>query len=59
MDNDIYFKELFESVPDYRKTVIIMFSIKNDSDLLQECGFLKSDINRLHEDFKNILLEQN
>ena len=36
-----------------------MFIIENDSDLLQECGFLKSDNNRKHEGFKNILMEQN
>ena len=29
-----------------------MFLIKNDNDLLTECGFLKYDINRLSKDFK-------
>ena len=41
-----YFKVLFESIPDYRKIVLLMFLIKNDNDLLTECGFLKDDINR-------------
>ena len=36
-----------------------MFLIKNDNDLLNECGFLKDDINRLCKEFKTILIEQN
>ena len=36
-----------------------MFLIKNDVNLLNECRFLKYDINRLSLDFNNILLEQN
>ena len=39
--------------------VLLIFLIKNYSDLLKECGFLKSDINRLSLQFKNILIEQN
>ena len=35
---------MFESIPDYRKTVLLIFSIKKDEDLLKECGFLKNDI---------------
>ena len=46
------FKDLFESIPDYRKIVLLMFLIKNDNDLLAECGFLKDDINRLNKEFK-------
>ena len=44
---------------DYTKIVLLMFLIKNESDLLQECGFLKNDIDHPHEDFKNILIKQN
>ena len=36
-----------------------MFLIKNDVDVLEECGFLKSDINSLNKEFKDILIEQN
>ena len=36
-----------------------MLLIKNDSDLLTECGFLKDDINLLILEFRNILMEQN
>ena len=54
-----YFKDMFESIPDYRKIVLLMFLIKNDENLIKECGFLKSDINRLNLEFKNILMEHN
>ena len=36
-----------------------MFLIKYDVDLLTECGFFKSDINRLHLEYKNILMQEN
>ena len=54
-----WFKDLFESIPHYRKIVFLMFLIKNDVDLLTECGYLKNDNNRLWLEFKKILLEQN
>ena len=59
MNYESYFKDLFESIADYRKTVLLIFLIKNDSDLLNECGLLKSDVNRLKKEFKNFLMEQN
>ena len=52
------FRDLFKSIPDFRKIVILMFSIKNDNDLSTEYGFLKRDINRLCLQFKTILIEQ-
>ena len=58
MDNINYFKELFESIPDYRKIVLLMFLIKDDKNLLKEVGFGKNDINLLSLEFKNILLEE-
>ena len=42
-----YFKDLFESIPDYRKIVLLLFLIKNDKDLLCEVGFSERDIYRL------------
>ena len=55
-----YLKDLFECIPDYRKIVLLIYLIQNDDDyFLKECGFLNSDINRLNEDFKTILIEQN
>ena len=59
MDNVNYFKDLFDSIPDYRKIVLLMFLLKNDIELLTESGLLKSDINRLCKEFKNILIDQN
>ena len=40
MNKRNYFKELFESIPDYKKIVLLMFLIKNDVKFLYECGFL-------------------
>ena len=53
------FNDMFESIPDYRNIVFLIFLIKNDKDLLEECGFLKSHINRLCLEFRKILIEQN
>ena len=39
--------------------MLLIVLIKNDFHLLNECGFLKKDINRFKLDFKNILMEQN
>ena len=59
MNNINYFKDLFESIPDYKKIVLLMFLIKNDVNFLYECGFLKGDINFIYKEFENILLELN
>ena len=57
MYNVNYFKDLFESIPDYKKIVLLIFLIQNDKNLLKEIGFSKQDINLLNLEFKNILLE--
>ena len=59
MNNINFFKDVFESILDYRKIVLLVFLIQNDKNLLQEIGFNKNDINQLNLEFKNILLEQN
>ena len=59
MNNVNYFTDLFESLPDYKKIVSLMFLIKNDVNFLYECGFLKDHINFLYKEFENILLELN
>ena len=59
MDNINYFKYLFESIPDYKTIVLVMFLIKIDGNFSYECGFLKGDIHYLYKQFKNILLELN
>ena len=58
MNNENYFKDIFESIHDYRKIVLLIFLIQNDKNLLKEIGFSKNDINLLNLDFKNILLEE-
>ena len=58
MNFENYFKDTFESIPDYRNIVLLFFLNRNDKDLLEECGFLKNDSNRLSKEYKNILMEQ-
>ena len=54
-----FFEEIFESISDYRKIVLLMFFIKTDNHLLTKVGFNKNNRNQLSLEFKNILLEQN
>ena len=56
--NNNYFKDIFQSIPDYRKIVLLIFLIQNEKNLLNEIGFTKTDINRLNLEFKNILIEE-
>ena len=58
MDNENYFKDIFESIHDYKKIVLLIFLIQNDKNLIKEIGFGQYDINRLSIEFKNILLEE-
>ena len=58
MDHVIYFSDLFKSIPDCRKIVLLMFLSKNNVALSNECGFIKSDINRLCTEFRNVLMEK-
>ena len=53
-----YFKDLFESIPDYKKIVLLIFLIQNDKNLLHEIGFSERDINHLNLEFKNLLIDQ-
>ena len=50
MGHVIFFKNLFESVPDYNK---------NDVGLLIECGFLINGSLRLCKELKKFLFQQN
>ena len=60
MDHVIFCKDLFESFQDNKKVVLIIIRIKRDDGFLQECEYLKSDINRLFSECKNYLInEQN
>ena len=59
MDHVNYFKDLFESILDYRTKVLLLSFIKTDVDKLQEYGCLKYDINHLCKEYKIFLLERN
>ena len=58
MNNVNYFKDIFESIHDYKKIILLIFLIQNNKNLLKEVGFSKNDINLLNLEFKNILLEE-
>ena len=36
---------MLETIPDFRKKVLLIFLFKNDNDLLNELGFCERDIN--------------
>ena len=58
MDNINNFKDLFESIPDYRNIVLFIFLFQNDNNLLREIGFSERDNNRLKLLLKKIAIEQ-
>ena len=58
MDCEIYFKDLFESVSEYRKLLLMIFLIKIDTDFLTECRLLKNGIIRFRSKFLNLIIEQ-
>ena len=49
---------MFKSITDYRKSVLLIFLIQNDNNILKEIGFSKNDINLLNLEFENILIER-
>ena len=58
MDQVTFFEDIFESVPDYKKIVLLIFLIKGDKKLIKRIGFSENDINQSSPEFKNILIEQ-
>ena len=58
MNNINYFKDIFESIHDYKKIVFLIFLIQNNKNFLKEIGFNENDINLLKLEFENILIEQ-
>ena len=51
MENENYFKGIFESIHDYKKIILLIFLIQNDKNLLKEIIFSKNDVNRLSTEF--------
>ena len=41
MNNVNFFKDLFESIPDYKKIVLLMFLIKNDVNFFIQMWIFK------------------
>ena len=58
MKYENFFKDIFESIPDYKKVVLLIFLIQNDKILLREVGFSERDINHLNLQFKNKSIEE-
>ena len=55
MNYENYFKDLFESIPDYRKIFLSFSLIQNKVNFFPEVGFSEHDINRSNSEFKNFL----
>ena len=58
MNNEKYFKDIFESIPNYRKIVLLIYLIQNDKSFLQEIGFSKNIINSLNLEFNKVLIHK-
>ena len=59
MNYEKYFEDLFESITDYRKIILLILFIQIDKNLLKEIGFSKNDIILLNLEFEKFLIEQN
>ena len=51
MNNSKNFKDLFESITDFRKIVLLIFLIQIDKTFLLEIGFSERDIPRSNLEF--------
>ena len=58
MNYENYFRDIFKSITEYRKIVLLIYLIQNDKNLLKEIGFGKNDIILLNLEFKKNLLEE-
>ena len=54
MDDINYFKDMLKSIQDYRKIVLLIFIIKQDTDLLLEMGLSDDFIKKLYKGCKKI-----
>ena len=46
-----YFKDLLESIHDYRKIILLCLIIKQDINILKEFGMSEDFINKLYNEF--------
>ena len=56
MEDINYFKDMLNSIPYYRKIILLCFIIKRDDTMLKEFGLSDSFIEKLYNDFKQIMI---
>ena len=56
MEDINYFKDMFESIPNYRKIILLCFIIKRDDVILREFGLSDDFIEKLYNDCKQIMI---
>ena len=54
MEDINYFKDMLESIPNYRKIILLCFIIKKDDIMLKEFGLSDKFIKNLYDDCKQI-----
>ena len=52
LNNVNCFRDLFESIPDYRKIVLLIYLIKDHKNIFREIGFSERNVNYLNSEFK-------
>ena len=56
MEDINYFKDMLESIPNYRKIILLCFIIKRDDVILREFGLSDDFIEKLYNDCKQIMI---
>ena len=56
MEDINYFKDMLESIPNYRKVILLCFIIKRDDVILREFGLSDDFIEKLYNDCKQIMI---
>ena len=55
MEDINYFKDMLNSIPYYRKIILLCFIIKRDDTILREFGLSDDSIEKLYHDCKQIM----
>ena len=55
MEDINYFKDMLNSIPYYRKIILLCFFIKRDDTMLREFGLSDDFIEKLYNDCKQIM----
>ena len=56
MEDINYFKDMLESIPNYRKIILLTFIIKRDDVMLKEFGLSDDFIEKLYNECKQIII---